>query len=483
MKKFLVALSSAAVALAAAAASAEEPKRGGTLTFSYRIIAGHFNPAIASGTPTGIPGTQLFAALLRFDDQWNPKPYLAESWDISDDGLKVTVKLRSNARFHDGKPITSEDVKFSIETYQQHHPFKPMYAPVKSIDTPDPLTAVFNLSNPHPAILLAFSSQLGVVIPKHVYGNTDNIRQHPQNSQDVVGSGPFKLKEFKPGEYIIMERNEDYFLEGKPYIDRIVYKKIAENTSRVIALEKGDVDLTAFESDAPVLDRLKKNEHLTLTPDGYSAIGPLEWLAFNTKRKPFDDKRVRQAIAYAIDKEFILKVLYGGYAQRSLGPIHPGSVFAPKDVNPYDYDVEKAKALLDEAGYKPDADGIRIRTTLDYIPAGGTWKRKTEVRQGAAQEGRHRRDHQGFGGLPGLDQDRLQPRVRHDDGLGLQLGRPGDRRAPHLPVHEHPPGRAVAQHPAVPERRGRCGHGKGGQGAGPRQARRALRGDAEDGRR
>ncbi len=378
MRKLLVALTGAATVLAGAAAAAEEPKRGGTLTFSYRTIAGHFNPTIASGTPTGIPGTQLFAALLRFDDEWNPKPYLAESWEISDGGLKVTVKLRDNARFHDGKPITSEDVKFSIETYQEHHPFKPMYAPVESIDTPDPLTAVFNLSNPHPAILLAFSSQLGVVIPKHVYGNTDNIRQHPQNSQDIVGSGPFKLKEFKPGEYIIMERNEDYFLEGKPYLDRIVYKKISENTSRVISLEKGDVDLTAFEADAPVLDRLKKNDHLTLTPDGYSAIGPLEWLAFNTKRKPFDDKRVRQAVAYAIDKEFILKVLYGGYAQRSLGPIHPGSVFAPKDVNPYNYDVEKAKALLDEAGYKPDGDGIRIRTTLDYIPAGGTWKRKTE---------------------------------------------------------------------------------------------------------
>ena len=378
MKKLLVALTSAAAVLTGAAAAAEEPKRGGTLTFSSRVIAGHFNPTIASGTPTGIPGTQLFAALLRFDDEWNPHPYLAESWEISDGGLKVTVKLRDNARFHDGKPITSEDVKFSIETYQEHHPFKPMYAPVESIDTPDPLTAVFNLSSPHPAILLAFSSQLGVVIPKHVYGNTDNIRQHPQNSQNVVGSGPFKLKEFRPGEYIIMERNEDYFLEGKPYIDRIVYKKISETTSRVISLEKGDVDLTAFESDAPYLDRLKKNEHLTLTPDGYSAIGPLEWLAFNTERKPFDDKRVRQAVAYAIDKEFILNVLYGGYAQRSLGPIHPGSVFAPKDVNPYNYDVEKAKALLDEAGYKPDADGIRIRTTLNYIPAAGTWKRETE---------------------------------------------------------------------------------------------------------
>ena len=381
MRKLLAALTSAALSLGAVATTATataEPKQGGTLTFSYRIIAGHFNPAIASGTPTGIPGTQLFAALLRFDDEWNPQPYLAESWEISDDGLTVTVRLRDNARFHDGHPITSEDVKFSIETYQQNHPFKPMYAPVQSIETPDPLTAVFRLSDPHPAILLAFSSQLGVVIPKHVYGETDDIRKHPQNSQDVVGSGPFKLKEFKPGEYIIMERNEDYFLEGRPYLDRIVYKKISETTSRVISLEKNDVDMTAFESDAEFLNRLKKNGHLTLTPDGYSAIGPLEWLAFNTMNEPFDDKRVRQAFAYALDKEFIVNVLYGGYAQRSTGPIHPGSVFGPKDVNPYRLDLDKAQALLDEAGYPPDGDGVRIRTTLDFIPAGGAWKRKAE---------------------------------------------------------------------------------------------------------
>ena len=99
MKKLLAAATLAALSLSVAGTAAAEPKQGGTLTFSYRIIAGHFNPAIASGTPTGIPGTQLFAALLRFDDEWNPQPYLAESWDISEDGLTVTVKLRRQCAF------------------------------------------------------------------------------------------------------------------------------------------------------------------------------------------------------------------------------------------------------------------------------------------------------------------------------------------------------------------------------------------------
>ena len=161
-----------------------------------------------------------------------------------------------------------------------------------------------------------------------------------------------------------MERNDDYFLEGKPYLDRIVYKKISETTRpRDLAGEERRRH-DRLRVDAEFLNRLKKNGHLTLTPDGYSAIGPLEWLAFNTRNEPFDDKRVRQAFAYALDKEFIVNVLYGGYAQRSTGPIHPGSVFGPKDVNPYRLDLEKAKALLDEAGYKPDGDGIRVRTTL-----------------------------------------------------------------------------------------------------------------------
>jgi peptide/nickel transport system substrate-binding protein len=382
MRKFFRTATGAAALLAVATlalpSAMAEPKQGGTLTFIYRIIAGHFNPAIASGTPTGIPGTQLFAALLRYDDKWRPQPYLAKSWSISDDGLSVTVKLRENAVFHDGTPITSEDVAFSIETIKANHPFKTMYAPVTKVSTPDKLTAIIHLSAPHPAIELAMSSQLGVIIPKHIYGE-GNIRKNPRNSQNIVGSGPFKLKEFKPGEYIIMERFDDFFLKGRPYLDRIVFKKMAESTSRIIALETGKADMTAFASDPQELTRLKKSKHLTLTPEGYSAIGPLNWLAFNTARKPFDDKRVRQAIGYALNKDLMIKILYAGFAQRATGPIHPGSGFYSANVNKYDFNLDKAKALLDAAGLKPGEDGVRFKTTLNFIPGGATWKRWSEI--------------------------------------------------------------------------------------------------------
>ena len=140
--------------------------RGGTLV----VNAGnprHLNPAVQSGTATAIPGTQIFASPLRYDAEWNPHPYLAESWEVSDDGLSITLNLVQGATFHDGEPITSEDVKFSVETVKANHPFQAMYAPVTEVETPDDYTAIIRLEHAHPAILLAMSSALLPIIPEH----------------------------------------------------------------------------------------------------------------------------------------------------------------------------------------------------------------------------------------------------------------------------------------------------------------------------
>lgn len=117
----------------------------------------HFNSAIQSGIATGVPATQIFASPLMYSDSWDPIPYLAKSWETSDDGLRVTLHLVDNATFHDGVPITSEDVAFSIMTIKENHPFESMLAPVVSVDTPDATTAVINLEHPHPALMLAMS--------------------------------------------------------------------------------------------------------------------------------------------------------------------------------------------------------------------------------------------------------------------------------------------------------------------------------------
>ena len=308
-------------------AAGECAQTRGTMVVAVRGTPRHLNPAVQSGIATGIPGTQLFAAPLRYDENWNPQPYLAKSWTISDDGLTVTLNLVEEATFHDGTPITSEDVAFSIETVKANHPFKTMFEPVQSIETPNPHTAVLKLSKPHPAIELAMSSQLLSIIPKHIYGDGQDPKSHPRNAENVVGSGAFKLVEFKKGEHIIMEKNPDYFLKGKPCLDRIIIRIIKDNNARIIALETGEVHMAAFEENPSNINRLKKNDTLVVTPRGYAAIGPISWLAFNHTREPVSDKRVRQAIAYAVDRNFITKALFQGTAGEATRPDCPGQPF------------------------------------------------------------------------------------------------------------------------------------------------------------
>jgi len=202
-------------------------KKGGTLVIASSQVPRHLNPAVQSGIATGVPGTQIFASPLKFDANWNPQPYLAESWSVADDGLSVTLNLVKTAKFHDGQPVTSADVEFSIMTIKANHPFKSMFAPVESVATPDAHTAVIKLSKPHPALLLALSSALCVIIPKHVYGDGQNIKTHPANSAPV-GSGPFQLVEFKPGEQIRLKRFDDFFIPGRPYLDEIVIRIIKD---------------------------------------------------------------------------------------------------------------------------------------------------------------------------------------------------------------------------------------------------------------
>lgn len=349
-------------------AAAQEPKRGGTLVMGASQASTGFNNAIASGSAVMVPGAQIFASPLMHDDKWNPQPYLAEKWEIAPDGLSVTLNLRKNAVFHDGKPITSDDVAFSIITIRDNHPFNTMLAPVDKVDTPDPFTAIIRLKHPHPAIIYAMGPPLMPILPKHIYGDGKPIKTHPNNVKDIVGSGPFKVVDIKPGDQYVLERFDKFFLADKPLLDRIIVKIYPDSQTSILEFEAGRLHMQPFFNRVLELERAKGNAQLAITNQGYAAIGAIQWLLFNNKKKPFDDIRVRQAIAHAIDREFIAKALHKGLSKPSTGPIHSGFPQYSGDVTSYKYDLKKAEELLDAAGLAKGPDGIRLKITCDYYP-------------------------------------------------------------------------------------------------------------------
>ncbi|MGC3986614.1 MAG: ABC transporter substrate-binding protein [Pseudorhodoferax sp.] len=364
-----IALAVAALASVALPAQAQEqPKKGGTLVVGSTQVPRHLNGAVQSGIATAMPSTQLFASPLRFDDKWQPQPYLAESWKLAEDGKSLTLNLRRNAVFHDGKPVTSEDVAFSIMAIKANHPFQTMLAPVEKVETPDPYTAIIRMAQPHPAILLAMSPALAPILPKHIYGDGVDLKAHPRNTTDVVGSGPFKLAEFRAGQRIVMERFDKFFLPGKPYLDKVIMNIVPDTSSLLLGLERGDIQMVPYVAVSIDLKRLQNNPNIALTNKGFEGIGAINWLAINTAKKPLDDVRVRKAIAYAIDKNFITKALMGGFATPADGPIVGSSPFAVADLVRYPVDLKKAAALLDEAGLKAGSGGERFKITIDYLP-------------------------------------------------------------------------------------------------------------------
>lgn len=344
------------------------PKSGGTLTIGITQVARHLNGAVQSGSATGMPSTQLFASPIRFDGQWKPQPYLAETWKLSPDGKSLTLNLRKNAVFHDGKPVTSEDVAFSVMAIKANHPFQPMFAPVEKVDTPDKHTAVIRMSTPHPAIVLSMSPALCPILPKHVYGDGQDLKSHPRNVKDVVGSGPFKLVEFNPGNTIVLQRFDAFFLPNRPLLDRVIFKVNTSLASQLLELERGSVQMIPLLSSPVDLKRLKDSPNLQITAKGYDGLGPVNWLAFNMGRKPFDDVRVRHALAHTIDKNFVAKALMSGFAVPVDGPLFPTNPLATTDLARYPLDLKKAEALLDAAGLKKNASGERMALTIDYLP-------------------------------------------------------------------------------------------------------------------
>ena len=359
---------------------AETPQPGGTLTAIIQPEPVILTAALNTAAPTGTVSGNIFDGLVDYDTSLNPKPALAESWETSPDGLSITLHLRKGVLWHDGKPFTAADVKWTLENvWKTIHPRnQATFAKVKQVDTPDDVTVILRLSEPSPAILSSINSNGAQVLPKHLYEGTD-ILNNPYNNKPV-GTGPFVFKEWKKGEYILLERNPNYWDKGKPYLDKVIYKVVPDAAARSAGFEKGEIQYGAL-SPVPLKDaeRLAKLPGLKVETSGYEWLSPWLFLDFNVERGPLKDPNVRHALARAIDRKAIANVVWYGFAKPATSPI-PSSLIAFHDPSAAkdNFDVKSAEALLDEAGFKKGADGTRFTLFIDYIPYGDDYKRTAE---------------------------------------------------------------------------------------------------------
>lgn len=326
------------------------------------------NPAVQSGYATAMPGAQLFASLVLLDDKFEPVPYLARSWEVSADGLNYRFDLVSNAIFHDGQPVKASDVVFSIEAVKSAHPltsitYKAILETVRAVDDH---TVEIRLKKPFAGLFGVLTPALTPILPEHVYGGAAGpLRSNPANDKPV-GSGPYKYVDWRRGQELVLERHDGFFRRA-PYFERLVFSLIEDSLSKTLMLEQGQIDFLPFSylrvSD---LRRLQNNKALATTTQGYEAIGPVNYLELNLREAPFNDLRVRQAFAHAIDKKFITSVLHQGFSKRLDGPLHSSSAYFDGSVlTVYDHDLKKANELLDAAGLARKEGGVRMQATLD----------------------------------------------------------------------------------------------------------------------
>lgn len=358
------------VLLASPALAAEAPRYGGTLVFAIGANPETLNPAITTGVNALAVDCKMFNGLIWLDRDWNPQPELARSWTITPDGLTYTFTLVDNAKWHDGKPFTSADVKFTMEeVLAKYHPRTRLaFQNLAGIDTPDAHTVVVRFTKPYAPFLQQMTCQEGAMMPKHLYEGTD-ILNHPRNTDHPVGTGPFKFQSYARGDNLVMVRNEQYWKPGQPYLDRVVAKVMADPASRILALEAGEVDhIQSFFLLKQEVARLRQNRAVQVAED--TDLPGNFLLFFNTTRKPTDDRRVRQALAMATNRQQIVDQAVFGLGRPGKSAIHVGLKWAHNPEVDYGklvpFDPAKANAALDAAGLRRGADGKRFTVRLTY---------------------------------------------------------------------------------------------------------------------
>ncbi|RLQ92428.1 ABC transporter substrate-binding protein [Falsibacillus albus] len=280
---------------------------------------------------------------------------LATKWDVSDDGLTYTFDLRKGVKFQDGTDFNADAVVFNFERWMNGDADKfPYFASmfggykgddglvIKEVKALNDNQVQFTLKRPQAPFLKNLAmSPFAIASPDAVKKFGDKFTENP------VGTGPFKFVEWKHNDKVVIEKNKDYWKKGYPKLDQIVFKSIPENSARLNALMNGEIDLAdgINPSDA---DQIKSNPDLQLYERPSMNVG---YLGFTVTRKPFDNPKVRQALNYAIDRQALIDAFYGGKGVPAKNPMPPVISGYDDDIQPYEFNLDKAKELLKEAGY------------------------------------------------------------------------------------------------------------------------------------
>ncbi|WP_409348149.1 glutathione ABC transporter substrate-binding protein [Paenibacillus gyeongsangnamensis] len=324
------------------APAASAAKHGNNLVVAINANFITLDPHNTSDTHSITAARTMYEGLMGFDDNMQVTPALAESYKISPDGLVYTFTLKQNVKFHDGTEFNAEAVKANFDRIldqKNNLRFRKNFLNVNKIETPDPKTVIFTLSQPYNAFLNKLAMAL-IISPKALKDYGADISKHP------VGTGPYKFKEWVQGDRLVVDKNPDYRQQGIPKVDSVTFKPVPENGSRIAMLKTGEADFIYPMPTEQVAQVKGQSDIVVDTID--STI--VRYITLNTMKKPFDDVKVRQAINYAIDKNAYVKVVKSGLGAKLDSTMSSKTQYYSKQTG-YDYDVNKAKQLLADAGY------------------------------------------------------------------------------------------------------------------------------------
>lgn len=336
-----------------AAGSDAEPASGGTVIWvGHQEVAG-LSPNDAGPTVQWAMIGNIHDALINIDENYELVPELAESWEAAEDGLTYTFTLRQGVTFHDGSDFTAEDVKYTFEFYADAENASTLaanFSGMGAIDTPDDYTVVVNMDEPNAAFLVNAATTFIVPSDYHSSVGEDTYRTAP------IGTGPFKVVEWVPAEYTLLEANPDYF-QGRPNLDFIRQEVVPEPSVRAIALETGDAHYATWPLLAEDSIRLRDAGEGYIVFDTPS--NSVKHFPLNNQHPILGDKMVRKAMMYALDRQRIIDDLWNGAAVIADSNLTPAAPYYKEGLPQYEYSPERATELLAEAGWTDtDGDGI-----------------------------------------------------------------------------------------------------------------------------